>query len=199
MLMCGAIFWRARGESNTPETAPSRYVASLFDRYAERFDEHLVNVLQYRVPDHLFEAVVKSSTRPTIRDPRPGLWNRFVWGLICALADRLIGIDLSPQMIKAAQFRGCYQELHEGDIAAVLRTLKAKVDLILSADVFIYVGDLAEVFALAAQALRPWGLFAYSVESHDGDSYALGCMRGILTVCHIFGIWPRPIISRNGR
>jgi predicted TPR repeat methyltransferase len=46
--------------------------------------------------------------------------------------------------------------------------------LILSADVFIYVGDLTEVFALAAQALRPLGLFAYSVELHDGDSYALG-------------------------
>jgi Flp pilus assembly protein TadD len=54
-------FLAARGGSSAPESAPSQYVASLFNRYAERFDEHLVNVLQYRVPDHLLDAVAKTA------------------------------------------------------------------------------------------------------------------------------------------
>ena len=37
-------------------------------------------------------------------------------------------------------------------------------DLVLSADVFIYIGDLAEVFDLTARRLCPGGLFAFSIE-----------------------------------
>jgi predicted TPR repeat methyltransferase len=40
-------------------------------------------------------------------------------------------------------------------------------DMILAADVFIYIGQLERAFALAAECLRRGGVFAFSVETHD--------------------------------
>lgn len=44
-----------------------------------------------------------------------------------------------------------------------------RFDLITAADVFVYVGELAAVFALAAALLRPGGRFAFTVERLEGD------------------------------
>ena len=50
----------------------------------------------------------------------------------------------------------------------------AVYDLILSTDVFIYLGDLSEVFTACKKVLAPGGLFAFSVEAADeGESYVL--------------------------
>jgi predicted TPR repeat methyltransferase len=89
----------------------------------------------------------------------------------------MAGVDLAPRMISAARRRGCYHELAVGDIATALRPCVASFDLVLAADVFVYIGDLAETFGLAAIALRPAGLFAFSVEAHEGEAYVLGPTR----------------------
>jgi len=44
-----------RGEASA--TAPAEYVAKLFDGYADRFDEHLVEKLHYQTPSVLMEAI----------------------------------------------------------------------------------------------------------------------------------------------
>jgi predicted TPR repeat methyltransferase len=46
--------------------------------------------------------------------------------------------------------------------------------LILAADVFIYIGDLRDLFVAASRALRPGGLFAFTIEGWNGpDDYRL--------------------------
>jgi predicted TPR repeat methyltransferase len=46
--------------------------------------------------------------------------------------------------------------------------------LVISADVFVYVGDLQEVFAACHAALKPGGLFVFSVEAgDDSESFVL--------------------------
>ena len=49
----------------------------------------------------------------------------------------------------------------------------AGYDLILAGDVLIYVGDLSELMPAVSQSLRPGGLFAFSIEHHDGAGYIL--------------------------
>src|SRR3990167_8657564 len=60
------------------------------------------------------------------------------------------------------------------DIAASLKAGDNAWDLAISTDVFIYVGDLREIFAAVRAALRPGGWFAFSVEADDdADSFVL--------------------------
>ena len=50
---------------------------------------------------------------------------------------------------------------------------KARYHLILAADVFMYLDDLAPVLKAAALVLAPSGPIAFSVETHDGDGVIL--------------------------
>lgn len=163
----------ARGEEQVPTIAPAEYVRTLFDAYAERFDEHLVGNLHYRTPEHLLAAITAVAPERTFEMLDLGCGTGLCGNLLHTRATRLVGIDLAPQMIKVAERRGIYTELQVADIAGYLRGRQAEFDLIVSADVFVYIGDLAEVFALTATALRPGGLFAFSVEAHDHEGYVL--------------------------
>jgi predicted TPR repeat methyltransferase len=49
-----------------------------------------------------------------------------------------------------------------------------RFDLVIAADVFVYMGDLTTVLAEAARVLRPGGLFAFTVETHAASGIILG-------------------------
>ena len=49
----------------------------------------------------------------------------------------------------------------------------AQHHLVLAADVFVYCGDLAPIAAAVARVMAPGGLFAFTVESHDGPACLL--------------------------
>jgi predicted TPR repeat methyltransferase len=73
-----------------------------------------------------------------------------------------------------ASERHVYDELLEGDIAEALsaysgdgKSEKGAIGFILAADVFVYIGDLREIFAASIAALSPGGLFAFTVERLD--------------------------------
>src|SRR5205085_2422275 len=89
-------------------------------------------------------------------------------------AATLAGVDLSPAMIEQARARGVYDILRTGDLVALLRAAGPEsFDLLTAADVLIYTGDLSPVFEAAARALRPAGLFAFTVEA-DTTGLAAG-------------------------
>jgi len=87
------------------------------------------------------------------------------------MAGRMTGIDLSPKMIEKAQAREVYDELLVGDIAGSdMGRFKEHFDIVLSADVFPYIGDLNEVFDACKRILRHNGVFAFSTEAAEGDA-----------------------------
>ena len=95
-------------------------------------------------------------------------------------ADRvrsIVGVDVSLQMLRRAQQRGIYANLVHADLLQALDGAKEQADLIVAGDVFVYVGELSSVFASAFDALRPGGLFAFTVELHDGDGFVLRASR----------------------
>ena len=164
------------GVEDIPVQSPGEYVKELFDGYAENFDVHLTKGLSYRTPEILFEAL-----SPVLDKEVKGL---DVLDLGCGtglcgplfhnLARRLVGVDLSPRMLEMARKRNVYDDLLLSDITIPLAASPAAYDLILSADVFVYIGDLQRVFELAQAALRGGGMFAFSTETaEDGDGYKL--------------------------
>jgi SAM-dependent methyltransferase len=54
------------------------------------------------------------------------------------------------------------------------RAAPRRYDLVVAADVFVYLFDLDPVARAVADVLSPGGLFAFTVETHDGDGVELG-------------------------
>ena len=167
------------GVGEAPSSAPPAYVEALFDMYAHNFDAHLVQRLAYRTPE-LLVAELRSAQPPTPADVIDlGCGTGLCGPLLRPLARRLVGVDLSGLMLAKAREGGAYDELVQGDVAAALAARPAAFDIAVAADVFVYIGDLAEVFRTAAAALRAGGLFAFSVEAcadAEGD-FRLGPTR----------------------
>ena len=159
---------------------PPTYVSALFDQYAPKFEASLVDELGYRGPDLLFKAVlaVRAATG------KPAFFRRAVdlgcgTGLaaraFAAQTDEIIGIDLSARMIERARATGLYAELEVAEILAGLRNREAaSADLILAADVMVYVHDMAPLLREVARVLMPGGLVAFTAETHTGDGVVLG-------------------------
>jgi predicted TPR repeat methyltransferase len=151
---------------DAPDVAPPAYVAPFFDEYADGFERHLVDTLDYRAPQLLVEAVAALGPRRYRAAVDLGCGTGLCGPLLRPLVARLEGVDLSARMLDHARERGVYDALVQADIAAHLGALSpAAVDLIVAADVFIYVGDLEPVFAGVARALEPGGVFAFTAES----------------------------------
>jgi predicted TPR repeat methyltransferase len=145
-----------------PPAAPLRYVQGLFDHYAKGFDAHLVKELGYQVPEALCALLPPDRHFSGVLDLGCGTG-------LCALPlagrmGHIDGIDLAPRMLAAARERGLYRSLIEADIGAWLADCEEHYELVLAADVFIYVGALEVVFADVARVLDSGGLFASSVE-----------------------------------
>ena len=152
---------------------PSAFVETLFDHYAESFDDALVEKLGYRVPEFLDEA---------IHAARPGRFG-LVLDLGCGtglmgerlrpVAGRLEGVDISARMLGKARAKNIYDVLAKANLQDFVHA-GGKADLVTAADVFIYVGALDGVVKNVAAMLADNGLFAFSVEKigdarGDGD------------------------------
>lgn len=157
----------------SPNTAPAQYVRQLFDDYAEHFDAHLVEQLSYQTPQLLVDALSPLlPSRPlTIVDL--GCGTGLCGPLLSRFSQRLIGVDLSQKMLAKAQQRGVYQQLMCADILDYLQSGDAEIDLLIAADVFVYLGDVAPVLQQAKRRLVRHGLLAFSVEHTDQADYLL--------------------------
>jgi predicted TPR repeat methyltransferase len=144
--------------------APAGYVRETFDAFAAGFERRVVGELGYRVPG-LLAALVRSHGRPGLDVLDLGCGTGLVGTALGPLAGSLVGVDLSPRMLEEAARKGCYTALHDADIAPWLAQAgPASFDLVVAADVFIYIGDLQGIFQEVRRLLRPGGLFAFSVE-----------------------------------
>lgn len=161
------------GEGETPAALPNDYVRSLFDQYANHFDQHLTEVLGYKTPavlDALLRHVAPSSELTTVD---LGCGTGLCAPYLRSYSRKLHGVDLSQQMLDKAAERGLYDQLACADLLTYLDGRDAAYDLAVAADVFVYIGDLAPVFRAVHAALRPGGRFCFSVEAGEDADYVL--------------------------
>jgi predicted TPR repeat methyltransferase len=159
-----------------PAQLPASYVRLLFDQYADRFDDHLLNRLNYRTPRHLATALRK------VRGRRAG-GGLDVLDIGCGTglagarfrdnARFLAGVDLSPRMIAKARDKKLYDQLRVGGAEPLLNQSPNAWDLVVAADMLIYVGNLTLLLAAVARALRPGGHFVASIECGDELDFEL--------------------------
>jgi predicted TPR repeat methyltransferase len=164
------------GVGEAPKSLPKAYVARLFDDYAPRFDRHLTGGLDYRGPALILDGLdAVAGARRFARGLDLGCGTGLMGAALRGRVDELVGVDLSPAMIAEARETGCYDALQVGDVVDFLATReRGEFDLVVAADVLAYFGDLGKVVSSAARALAPGGLFAFTVETFDGEGYRLG-------------------------
>ncbi len=167
----------ALGGAAPPPACPDEYLIQLFNDYAPRFEQHLVNELGYRGPQLLLEALRPLLPAQPIDVIDLGCGTGLCGRLFRGLARRIVGVDLSPVMLDLARQSGSYDELVRCDLVAALLRAPRSANVILAADVFIYVGELSRVFHAAHTALRPGGLFAFTLETTAHGNYMLGRSR----------------------
>ena len=158
----------------TDQELPKENITSLFDGYADSFENHLLGELNYHAPQLVHDALAPlfpEGRRLDVIDL--GCGTGLVGALLRPYAASLAGVDLAPKMIERARVRGIYDHLEVGDVTDTLLRHPGAYDLVVAGDVFVYIGDLYPVFKAVHAALRPGGLFAFTVEAHDGDEYVL--------------------------
>jgi predicted TPR repeat methyltransferase len=155
----------------TPSRASVGYVRRVFDQFAATFDKDLEQ-LDYRGPELIADAIasVLGDAVADLDVIDAGCGTGLCAARLRPFARRLIGVDLSPEMLRRAQQLGVYDELVECELTDYLRRCPAAFDLIVSADSLQYFGDLRPVAAAAAGALRSRGVIAFTLEQGAADA-----------------------------
>ncbi len=158
----------------TPDTAPLEYIETVFDNYAGDFEKSLVENLHYRTPALLKEKYLscfKDEKREHCLDLGCGTG---LAGLeFRSICNRLTGLDISEEMLQVAAEKNIYDALLKDDILSHLRKSRTDYDLIVAADVFIYLGDLHEIFLACATKSRDHTIFLFSVETTEAPRFEL--------------------------
>lgn len=148
---------------------PSAFVETLFDQYAAGFDDALIDRLGYRAPQ-LLRSVLDGRFQRVLD---LGCGTGLMGAELRDMSGWLEGWDISAEMLREAEGKGIYDQLAKRDLSA-LPAPAQQWDLITAADVFAYLGALEQITGWVAAALRPGGVFAFTVEAHDGaEAYVL--------------------------
>ena len=167
------------------EKAPAMtepYLRRLFDQCAARYDAALTEHLHYRGPAFLRVAVESALHRlkralhfASMLDL--GCGNGLAGAVFRPFVERLVGVDLSPAMIARVETKKIYDRLAVGNLGNFLTGEIANQkthDLVLAADVFVYVNELSPILTNnMARALTPAGIVAFIVKTHADDGVEL--------------------------
>ena len=175
-------------------------VRNIFDGFADSFDQ-ILEGLQYRAP-----ALVAQAATEVIGPPqsRLDILDAGCGTGLCAehfkpFARRLVGVDLSLEMLKRAGMRKLYDELIMGELTAFVGAVPSAWDLIVSADTLVYFGDLTGAMGAVWRGLRPRGHVVFTLERatqddapegftinpHGRYSHSEAYVRGILSAARL--------------
>jgi len=174
------------GAMPAEQATSENFSGALFDAYADRFDSHLTETLQYNAPALLKAALVRccsNAGRPfrfdTVYDL--GCGTGLMGEAIREQSGFIAGCDLSPRMIERARTKTTssgtpvYDKLAVAGLTSFLASRPdGTADLVVAADVFVYLGELAPCFAQSARVLEPGGFLAFTVQTHPGEGVVVG-------------------------
>jgi predicted TPR repeat methyltransferase len=158
---------------NVPPRASDAYVQKVFDDFAESFEAKLAR-LEYKAPALVADAVAAMipAADKTLDVLDVGCGTGLCGPLLAPYARRLVGVDLSKGMLKLAEEKHVYDELVHAELTEYLQQQADRFDVIVTADTLVYFGALDAVAVAAAAALRPGGVFVFTVEEATEPEHA---------------------------
>ena len=159
--------------------AESEYVREIFDAFADDFEE-VLNGLEYRAPQIIADEMKQIFTphlfhKMSILDA--GCGTGFCGEFLKKYSKfkGLYGVDISEKMIEKAATKKVYDKLIRADLEDFFSENKKKFDLIISADVFTYLGDLQKIIEGCFKSLDKNGriLFTVSANKINEENYYL--------------------------
>jgi predicted TPR repeat methyltransferase len=160
---------------DVPDRASNGYIETTFDSFAASFEAKLAR-LSYRAPalvaTMLEEQGIEPLRRLDVLDA--GCGTGLCGALIAPFARRLVGVDLSEGMLAHAKEKNVYHALIKAELSTYLRENSKTFDLIVSADTLVYFGDLKDVIAGLAGALRAKGMAVFTLEHATADAADAG-------------------------
>jgi len=158
----------------TTTSAPKKYIENLFDGYSKKFEQSLVEDLEYKIPQLLTDIILKEHGIGTLGSVLDLGCGTGLSGLeIKNFCSNLEGIDLSKKMLELANTKNVYDKLVHTDILSFLANAELCFDYFIATDVFIYVGDLSELFWLIKSRNKRKGRLAFSTEATRKEGFHL--------------------------
>ncbi|MEM7002322.1 MAG: methyltransferase domain-containing protein, partial [Pseudomonadota bacterium] len=151
-------------EEDIPDRAADDYVQSLFDKFAASFEMQLER-LNYKAPELIrneLDTLLPPNSKLDVLDL--GCGTGWCGREIKHLCKKLVGVDLSPGMLKKARQDQTYKELFEEEMVQHLTHRQRCYDLMVSSDAIIYLGKLDELFRAAWQRLNASGHLVFTLE-----------------------------------
>jgi predicted TPR repeat methyltransferase len=145
----------------------------LYAGWAATYDADFAEATGYRLPEAVAAAFAALGGEGPVLDIGAGT------GLVAErLAARGVGpidgTDISPEMLKAAEAKGCYRRLIEGDVTAGLDVPDGAYAGVVSAGTFT-LGHLGpEVIPELLRLARPGALFALSINARHYEAAGFG-------------------------
>lgn len=151
-------------------TASKEYVSKVFDDFADNFEETLVNKLDYKTPEKICSQFKKHTSNELNTIIDLGCGTGLCAPMLAPICKILNGVDLSQKMLDKAAAKDLYKELACADICEYLNK-QSNLSAAIAADVFVYIGDLKDIFVSCNKSLNKNGLFSFSVEKTEKESF----------------------------
>jgi predicted TPR repeat methyltransferase len=154
----------ARG--NTPKRLPAKMVRSIYDGFADIFDQHVVAGLKYKLPREVARIITERYPDRKLNVLDLGCGTGLLGACLGRIQGGMVGVELSPEMIEQATRHGVYDRFHNVDLLDALEaTPESLYDVIAALDVFVYVGDISRAIPGAFRILGGGGHFIFSCET----------------------------------
>ena len=143
------------------------YIEKVFDNYANNFEKELVKDLKYNAPQLVYELLkpmINFDKKLDILDL--GCGTGLSGQVFSNSINSLVGVDLSAKMLEVAEKRKIYTRLERNNIFDMMAHEQSNsYDIIVSTDVFIYIGKIDSIIDEAYRLLHSNSLFTFSVEA----------------------------------
>lgn len=182
-----AVFWRSMRPENqdvnylctaflgekTNESAPLSFVRLINEVYAVEQAERAADRKKYFGPEILDRAVqaLKLPIGRSMNVLDIGCGSGAAADILSDFsrpAGTLTGIDVSDIALDFATDKQVYNELEEADLISFCSADPEKYDLIAGLDSLFYFGDLTPVLTAVKTALKPGGIFVFTVRAAEG-------------------------------
>ncbi|MBP9722055.1 MAG: tetratricopeptide repeat protein [Gammaproteobacteria bacterium] len=167
---------------HNPNQAPTEYIETLFDSYAKNFEDELINQLNYKTPELLYNLFIKYNKKNNLNILDLGCGTGLIGQNFKPVTKTITGVDISQNMLGYAEQKNIYTKLVKSDIEQYLLSYSnsnskfkfnldsEKIDLIILADVLVYYGDLTSIFNNIHNNLAESGYLLFSLESLESES-----------------------------